>query len=196
MTSKIRAAGRGLAIVASGALVMLTAWPAQAGDWHLDHLPGFVSDAKVLTASIVSWSDPKTFTDSIRSWDLDRSVFDLEETTHVSGQTVVTLNANILFEFGKAALPATASARIGAAVTKAQKGSAVSIGGHTDDVGTAAANLKLSQARANAVAAAVKAARPDLVLTVRGFGESMSVASNGDDAGRSKNRRVEIRFPS
>jgi OmpA-OmpF porin, OOP family len=72
----------------------------------------------------------------------------------------------------------------------------VSVGGHTDNVGNAASNLRLSRARAQAVATAVKAARPDLVLTVRGFGESTPVASNTDSRARSKNRRVEIRFAS
>jgi outer membrane protein OmpA-like peptidoglycan-associated protein len=121
-------------------------------------------------------------------------VEDLEQTTQDSGQTVVTLDADILFEFGKANLPEAARVRIGKAVVKARKGSAVAIGGHTDDVGSDADNLKLSQARAKAVAAAVKTARPDLVLTVKGFGESIPVASNSDASKRSENRRVEIRF--
>jgi outer membrane protein OmpA-like peptidoglycan-associated protein len=70
----------------------------------------------------------------------------------------------------------------------------VSIAGHTDDVGTPANNLKLSQARAQAVAVAIRRARPDLVLTVHGFGEGKPVATNSTDSGRSENRRVEIRF--
>jgi OOP family OmpA-OmpF porin len=70
----------------------------------------------------------------------------------------------------------------------------VSIGGHTDDVGSDSANLKLSQARAQAVALAIKTSRPDLALTVKGFGETKPVASNGKAAERAKNRRVEIRF--
>lgn len=185
-----------MALALSGALVLLPAGPAQAADWDLDHLPGFAFDAEILSSSIVSWPlDAESLASSITSWPLDGSVEDLEETTHEAGQTVVTLNADILFEFGKAALPSTASARIAAAVAKAPKGSAVSVGGHTDDVGTDADNLKLSNARAQAVAAVVKAARPDLKLTVKGFGESSPVASNTDAGGRSKNRRVEIRFP-
>jgi len=170
-----------MAVVLGGALVLLLAGPAQAADWDVDHLPAIATDPENLARSI------ETFT-------LDGAVEDLEKTTHSSGQTVVTLNADILFEFGKAALPAAAPARIATAVAKAPKGSAVSVGGHTDSVGTDAANVKLSQDRAQAVAAAVQAARPDLRLTVKGFGESTPVATNGDPAGSAKNRRVEVRF--
>ncbi len=66
--------------------------------------------------------------------------------------------------------------------------------GHTDDVGDAAANLQLSQRRAEAVKAylvghfGVDAAR----LEARGFGESKPVADNKTDAGRAQNRRVEL----
>lgn len=184
-----------MAVALSGALVLLPAGPAQAADWDLDHLPGFAFDAEILSSSITSWPlDAESLASSITSWPLDGSVEDLEETTHEAGQTVVTLNADILFEFAKADLPTAASARIAAAITKAPKGSAVSIGGHTDDVGTDTDNVKLSNARAQAVATAVKATRPDLLLTVKGFGESTPVASNSDGPGRSKNRRVEIRF--
>lgn len=184
--------GRLLAAALAGAAVLLPAGPAHAADYDVNHLPTF--DAKTLSSSITTWSETTTFSSSITTWSLEGSIVDLEATTHESGQTVVTLDADILFEFAKATLPAAAPARIAAAVAKAPKGSAVSIGGHTDDVGTAVDNLTLSDARARAVAAAVRAARPDLVLTVRGFGESRPVASNGDAPGRSENRRVEIRF--
>lgn len=171
-----------MALALGGALVLLPAGSAQAADWDVDQLPGFASDAKTLASSIISWQP------------LEGSVEDLEETRQESGETVVTLDADILFEFAKAALPPAARGRIAKSVAQVPRGSAVSIGGHTDDVGTGPANLKLSQARAQAVAAAVKAARPDLLLTVKGFGENKAVASNGDTSGRSKNRRVEIRF--
>ena len=70
----------------------------------------------------------------------------------------------------------------------------MSVTGHTDDVGTDADNLSLSKDRAATVAAAVTAARPDLVLTVEGRGESDPVESNREPAGREANRRVEIRY--
>jgi OOP family OmpA-OmpF porin len=66
--------------------------------------------------------------------------------------------------------------------------------GHTDLVGDTAANMKLSQARAEAVVAAlvskhgIAAAR----LVAFGNGPYAPVASNKTDEGRGKNRRVEL----
>ncbi len=77
----------------------------------------------------------------------------------------------------------------------------VEIGGHTDNVGTPAYNLELSQRRADSVktwlvAHGVAASR----LTTQGYGDTMPLAPNtinGKDnpAGRAKNRRVELKKP-
>ena len=70
----------------------------------------------------------------------------------------------------------------------------VFIVGHTDMVGDPAANVKLSQARAQAVVTAlvtkngIAAAR----LTPFGAGPYAPVASNKTEEGRAKNRRVEL----
>jgi len=197
------------AAVLVSALLLLGAGPAHAADWNVNDLPpvddqtlnssiaSWSADDETLNASIASWPlDDEGLNASIGSWSLDGSVGDFATTTQGGGETVVTLNADILFQFAKAALPSTSSARITKAVATAPRGSAVSVGGHTDNVGNDASNLKLSKARAQAVASAVKAARPDLVLTVKGFGEGTPVASNADAGARSKNRRVEIRFAS
>jgi OOP family OmpA-OmpF porin len=69
----------------------------------------------------------------------------------------------------------------------------VVIEGHTDSVGTAAYNKKLSQRRAEAVKkymveeAGINANR----ITAKGFGFDRPIASNDTDEGRQKNRRVE-----
>ncbi|MFN3785438.1 MAG: OmpA family protein, partial [Thiothrix sp.] len=69
----------------------------------------------------------------------------------------------------------------------------IQIAGHTDSVGSDAANLKLSQQRANNVRAylagvGVAAQRMQAV----GYGETRPIADNSTPAGQAMNRRVEI----
>ena len=71
----------------------------------------------------------------------------------------------------------------------------VDVMGHTDSTGSDTYNQTLSERRASAVAdylsiRGVQSAR----LATRGYGESQPKASNLDPAGRSANRRVEIRL--
>ncbi len=67
------------------------------------------------------------------------------------------------------------------------------VGGHTDNVGSAKLNAKLSAARANSVKAYLvgKGVKSEL-LSAEGFGPSKPVADNGTKAGRAKNRRIEL----
>ena len=80
-----------------------------------------------------------------------------------------------------------------AAVMKQYPDLNVTIEGHTDNVGSAAYNKKLSQKRADAVKKyMVKKAGIDAKrLTAKGFGLERPVASNSTKEGRAKNRRVE-----
>lgn len=71
----------------------------------------------------------------------------------------------------------------------------VEVSGHTDSIGSDAANQLLSERRANAVAGyligkGVIRERFEIV----GMGERYPVASNDTDSGRALNRRVEIRL--
>lgn len=82
-----------------------------------------------------------------------------------------------------------------AGVLAAQPSILVSIAGHTDSVGSAAANLRLSKERADAalaylVAKGVAQAR----ITAEGRGEAEPIAGNDTPAGRAENRRVEMLF--
>ena len=68
-----------------------------------------------------------------------------------------------------------------------------SIEGHTDSVGNAKANQKLSEARAKVVMNALiaKGVNPEN-LTYKGFGATKPVASNKTVKGRAENRRTEV----
>lgn len=69
----------------------------------------------------------------------------------------------------------------------------VSIEGHTDNVGTPAANKKLSEDRAaSALAALVSSSVIKERLSSKGWGQERPVADNTSEDGRAKNRRVEI----
>ena len=71
----------------------------------------------------------------------------------------------------------------------------VEISGHTDNVGKAAANQKLSENRAKAVKNYLvqKSIAPERILTV-GYGSQRPIAPNTTTEGKQKNRRVEFRI--
>jgi outer membrane protein OmpA-like peptidoglycan-associated protein len=82
-----------------------------------------------------------------------------------------------------------------AASLNGQKNIKVEIDGHTDNVGSPAYNLLLSQQRAESVrqyliGKGVDASR----MTTQGFGETRPVASNKTAEGRDANRRVEFKI--
>lgn len=71
----------------------------------------------------------------------------------------------------------------------------ISVVGHTDNVGTEAANLRLSKLRAGAVVSYLRNCAGGLAgveLYVEGRGDQQPVASNDNEAGRARNRRVEV----
>ena len=71
----------------------------------------------------------------------------------------------------------------------------VVIEGHTDNVGEDAANLTLSEQRANAVKEfLIKEGCNPSQLNTKGFGKTKPVAPNDTDKGRAKNRRVELKL--
>jgi outer membrane protein OmpA-like peptidoglycan-associated protein len=101
----------------------------------------------------------------------------------------------IFFDTGKADLKPESQQAIGevAKLLKTDPALKVFVVGHTDNVGAVDANMKLSQDRAQAVVQAlvrggISAAR----LKAFGSGPYAPVASNDAEAGRAKNRRVEL----
>ena len=103
--------------------------------------------------------------------------------------------ADLSFQSGKADLGSMALPQLDELAHRLQQNPLATavIKGYTDDVGNAERNLKLSLDRANAVRAALEqrgiAAER---LTALGFGEGFPIASNQNEEGRRRNRRVEI----
>ena len=71
----------------------------------------------------------------------------------------------------------------------------VELGGHTDNVGDAVANMKLSGERAKSVTAyLISKGIGSTRLSSKGYGSSKPVDPADTDAARAKNRRTEIKF--
>lgn len=111
----------------------------------------------------------------------------------------VVLPAEISFASGSASLTSGARSALDkiANTLASYPNSVVFIDGHTDNVGTAESNMRLSIHRAENVAdylsgRGVNGSR----LVARGFGETEPQASNATASGRAENRRVELRIRS
>jgi outer membrane protein OmpA-like peptidoglycan-associated protein len=101
----------------------------------------------------------------------------------------------INFDTGKSDLKTDGQATVKeiVAMLKSAPGLKISIEGHTDNVGTAASNQKLSEARAKSVMnAIVSGGIAQDRLGAKGLGQTAPVADNRTDEGKAKNRRVEL----
>ena len=108
--------------------------------------------------------------------------------------SVITLG-DAVFAPGRSQLQDEAVANLDAVIEFVNRDTSrkVRIEGHTDASGSDNANQVLSQQRAEAVLAALVDRGVDASRMVAiGRGESVPVASNGDAAGKARNRRVEI----
>lgn len=175
----------GRALAAGAALVLLAAPAALADDRSLDQRFAAVEARELVVEDIAL---------TVEDIDLPEARDVIRPTTQPN---VTVLDTDILFAFGEASLPSAAQAKLVSLASQIPDGSAVTVAGHTDSIGTDEANQALSLARAQAVANVLKGAKPSLVLTVTGFGEGKPISDNGtpehdNPEGRALNRRVEI----
>lgn len=101
---------------------------------------------------------------------------------------------NLEFEFGKATIKEHSYPSLNrVAQILINKNFSLKLAGHTDNVGSDAANLKLSKDRAESVKSYLvsQGANPSRIEAT-GYGETQPIASNKTAAGRQKNRRVEF----
>jgi outer membrane protein OmpA-like peptidoglycan-associated protein/tetratricopeptide (TPR) repeat protein len=103
---------------------------------------------------------------------------------------------NIFFDFNKFELKPESQVELDRLVQLLQDNPTVKIQieGHTDNIGKAADNQKLSENRARAVVAylvskGINAPR----LVAKGFGATRSIADNKTEEGRAQNRRTEVK---
>lgn len=138
---------------------------------------------------------------------MDQQIKELKEETEGSGVDVtevdngqailVNLPDGVTFDVGSATLKPAFRDTLNNVADSLVKypNSIIDVYGHTDSTGSDAFNQSLSERRAQTVAnylisRGVSQAR----IRWQGFGETMPVADNGTDAGRSRNRRVEIKI--
>ena len=108
---------------------------------------------------------------------------------------------NINFETGSARLTAASQVQVNNlnAILKAYPKAEIKIGGYTDKTGNDAANKKLSEERAEAVTAALKAAgaADKQLLEPEGYGSQFAkVASTASDEERRADRRIAVQLRS
>jgi len=116
-------------------------------------------------------------------------------TLTVEPTKVYTLR-DVHFDTGKATLRPESFKGLNdlAEYMKLKKKMVIEIAGHTDDVGDDAANLKLSQDRAETVRDYLtgKGISKDRV-SAKGYGETQPASTNQTEQGRQLNRRTEVR---
>jgi len=121
----------------------------------------------------------------------------VETVTDVNGLKAikVTFDSGILFDFNKSALKPEAKASLDKFAEKMADMTETNINvyGHTDNVGTAEANKKVSNQRAETVAKYLiqKGIAKDRIVA-DGLSFDFPVADNDTEEGRAQNRRVEI----
>jgi len=124
---------------------------------------------------------------------LQRQLENLQLRQTESG-VVVTLG-DVLFASGQAQLVEGGRSSLEEVVDllQTEPDKNIRVEGHTDSLGDAEANLKLSEQRAQAVLDALVSLGVDSSrITSMGMGEDFPIASNDDEEGRARNRRVDV----
>lgn len=134
--------------------------------------------------------------------DLDRQAAELRSqlspgitVTNTGDYLVVNMPQDLLFATDSAAVRTdlTRDIKTVASSLLQYPNSRIEVIGHTDNTGTAAYNIDLSQRRAGSVAAILRdSGVPSGRVTAYGRGEDQPIASNLTPEGRAQNRRVEI----
>ncbi|KRG73944.1 hypothetical protein ABB30_14920 [Stenotrophomonas ginsengisoli] len=103
---------------------------------------------------------------------------------------------NIYFDTGSASITRDSQQTLRSAadaIKQAPADTRIEVAGHTDNTGDAAANLTLSQQRADAVATRLGELGVSAgVLSTKGYGQEKPRADNATEEGKAQNRRIEF----
>ena len=121
---------------------------------------------------------------------------DVDAIAAIGAAMRLKLDSKVLFETGKSELKPEgldALKELAESIVVLKKGNVI-VEGHTDDVGDASFNKKLSLARSKSVVAELKKLIPSnkFKWLEKGLGESKPIVKNDTDENRAKNRRVEV----
>lgn len=126
------------------------------------------------------------------------TVVQIQKTTYIiteeDKKIVFDAIRNLEFDFGKSSIRSKSYPSLNrVAELLIKKGISLKLAGHTDDIGSEAANMKLSKDRAESVknylvSQGVNASR----IEATGYGELQPIATNKTAKGRQDNRRVEF----
>ncbi|MGE8280748.1 MAG: OmpA family protein [Stenotrophomonas sp.] len=168
---------------------------------------GFDGDKLNIDTSGLSEADRFTVSDKLRNlfggfeisglWDRAAAALAGLKAGFSGDDLVKALNLmNIYFDTGSATITRDSLETLtnaANAIKQAPAGTKIEVGGYTDNTGDAAANVTLSQQRAEAVVAklAELGVAAD-VLTGKGYGQEKPRASNDTEEGRAQNRRIEF----
>ena len=168
---------------------------------------GFDGDKLNIDTSGMSEADRFSISDKLRGlfggfeitglWDRAAAALSGLKAGFNGDDLVKALNLmNIYFDTGSATITRDSLETLTSAanaIKQAPAGTKIEVGGHTDNTGDAAANVTLSQQRADAVVAKLgELGVAAGTLTAKGYGQEKPRASNDTEEGRAQNRRIEF----
>ena len=156
------------------------------------------SAAQALAAAAAPAAPEAPKDDTAKNADAGAKMDALAAAGNISGDDLVkALNLAIIhFATGSANISADSMGilkKAAATLKAAASGTKIEIGGHTDNAGNPASNMKLSEARSKSVMTTlVKLGVDAAMLTAKGFGDTKPVAPNDTPQGKAQNRRMEF----
>jgi outer membrane protein OmpA-like peptidoglycan-associated protein len=184
------------AIKAKGGTVLAEAAPSDFGDDRDGHTlvtAKFVKDGKEIWFEVFPLGGDWIRLTVLEKLAMKQDITATDMLEAITKDGYVALD--IHFDTGKAVIKEESRGVVGQIVIllKDNPSLKLSVEGHTDNVGDARGNKKLSEQRAKAVVDALVAAGTAADrLKAAGYGQEKPVADNRTEEGRAKNRRVEL----